>query len=172
MSAHSRANGVFIRPALDTDLPGLEWDGEYTRYRQVYRQTYADTERGARIMLVAVAEGAVVGQVFVQLASAETRYADGARRAYLYALRVRPGWRGQGLGTSLVEAAEDALLARGFATAVIAVGKDNLGARRLYERLGYAVFAEDPGVWYFTDVNGQQQLVEEPCWVMQKELAA
>ena len=39
-----------------------------------------------------------------------------------------------------------------------------------YERLGYRSFADDPGVWYFTDVNGVQQVIEEPCWVMEKPL--
>ena len=75
-----------------------------------------------------------------------------------------------GLGTRLLTAAEATLRARGYITAVIAAGKDNPGAYRLYERLGYRSFADDPGVWYFQDVNGVQQVIEEPCWVMEKNL--
>ena len=161
---------VVIRPLQEKDLPGLEWDGVYERYRRVFRQSFVDAERGQRILLVALAGETMVGQVFVQLSSSETRYADGAQRGYLYALRVRPPWQGQGLGTRLVAAAEEALLSLGFSVAVIAAGKDNPRAHQLYERLGYRTFADDPGVWYFTDVNGVRQTMEEPCWVMEKRL--
>jgi ribosomal protein S18 acetylase RimI-like enzyme len=170
MSAVSHADGVNIRPIRESELPALEWEGVYARYRRVFRQTYEDVVRGQRVMLVAAAGGRLVGQIFVQLSSTEMRYADGYSRAYLYSLRVRPEWQGQGLGTRLIAAAEEALLARGFTTAVIAAGKDNPGAQRLYQRLGYQTFADDPGVWYFQDVNGVQQSIEEPCWVMEKRL--
>jgi ribosomal protein S18 acetylase RimI-like enzyme len=161
---------VVIRPIRETELAALEWDGAYTRYRKVFQQTYEDAVRGQRIMLVAVASARMVGQVFVQLSSTEQRYADGYSRGYLYSLRVRPEWQAQGIGTRLVKAAEATLRARGFTTAVIAAGKDNPRARQLYERLGFRTFADDPGVWYFQDVNGMQQSVAEPCWVMQKRL--
>jgi ribosomal protein S18 acetylase RimI-like enzyme len=163
---------VLIRPIRDGELPALEWDGAYTKYRKVFQQTYEDAVRGQRIMLVAVQGAQIVGQVFIQLSSTERRYADGYSRGYLYSLRVRSEWQGRGIGTRLVKAAEAALRARGFATAVIAAGKDNSRAHQLYERLGYRTFADDPGVWYFQDVNGVQQSVSEPCWVMQKQLSA
>jgi len=159
-----------IRPVRADDLPALEWDGVYTRYRQVFRETFEDAQRGQRVMLVAVAAGEVVGQVFVQLNSSEQQFADGATRGYLYALRVRPVWQGQGVGARLMAAAEAALRERGFTTAVIAAAKENAGALRLYERLGYRVFAEDPGRWSFTDANGKEQSVAEACWVMEKHL--
>jgi ribosomal protein S18 acetylase RimI-like enzyme len=161
---------VVIRPIRESDLPALEWDGEYTKFRDVYRHAYDDMLRGQRLLLVAVDDSAMVGQVFIQLSSSELQFADGATRGYLYSLRVRPGWQGHGIGTRLISAAEAALRQRGFRTAIIAAAKDNEGARRLYERLGYRVFAADPGVWYFTDVNGTRQTVEEPCWVMHKQL--
>jgi ribosomal protein S18 acetylase RimI-like enzyme len=161
---------VVIRSLRDGDLAALEWDGQYTRFRRVFQQTYDDMVRGQRLMIVAVAGLTMVGQVFVQLSSTEARYADGHNRGYVYSLRVRPEWQGRGIGTRLMLAAEEGLRARGYRTAVIAAGKDNPGAKRLYERLGYQTFADDPGVWYFQDVNGAQQSVVEPCWVMQKDL--
>ncbi len=163
---------VVIRPLRPEDLSGLEWGGVYAKYRKVFRQSFDDAERGQRILLVAVAGTELAGQIFIQLTSSETRYADGAVRGYLYALRVRPPWQGQGLGTRLIGAAEAALLGLGFSVAVIAAGKDNPRACQLYRRLGYGTFAEDPGVWFFTDVNGLRQVMEEPCWVMEKNLRA
>jgi ribosomal protein S18 acetylase RimI-like enzyme len=163
---------VVIRPIREGELSALEWEGAYTRFRKVFQQTYEDVVRGQRIMLVALIGSQIVGQVFVQLSSTERRYADGYSRGYLYSLRVRPEWQARGIGTRLVKAAEASLRARGFTTAVIAAGKENPRARQLYERLGYGVFADDPGVWYFQDVNGVQQSVNEPCWVMQKTFPA
>ncbi|HRF50426.1 MAG TPA: GNAT family N-acetyltransferase [Anaerolineales bacterium] len=165
-------SAVRIRPVVAQDLPALEWEGQYRHYRRVFQANFDDMRRGQRMMWVAESEGRLVGQVFVQLLSADPNFADGVRRAYLYAFRVRPGWQGQGLGTRLMAAAEEDLVARGFRLAVIAAGRDNLRARTLYERLGYRVFAEDPGDWTYTDDQGQLIRAAEPAWLMQKPLPA
>jgi ribosomal protein S18 acetylase RimI-like enzyme len=161
---------IQIRPVRESDLSRLEWDGEYRRYRRVYRENFEEAQRGQRIMLVAVDDETLVGQVFIQLNSAEAQFADSVHRAYLYALRVRAPWRGQGIGRKLLAAAEEELRARGFEYAVIAAGKDNLRALRLYQRQGYRIFTEDPGIWTFTDAEGETHRMEEPCWVLEKRL--
>jgi len=161
---------VRIRDAQEEDLPALEWEGEYRRFRTVFRRTYQEAQAGRRWMLVAEEGGEVVGQVFVQLCSSERHFADGTRRAYLYAFRVRPGFRGRGIGTHLMQAAETRLRERGFREAVIAVSQDNPEACRLYERLGYRIFMEDPGEWSYLDHEMQRQEVVEPCWVLEKQL--
>lgn len=170
MAERVQVDQIVIRSVREAELPALEWEGAFAQYRRVYRQTYEDAVRGQRVMLVAVGGLRLVGQIFIQLSSTETRYADGYSRGYLYSLRVRPELQGQGLGTRLLSTAEATLRARGYTTAVIAAGKDNPGAYRLYERLGYRSFADDPGVWYFQDALGAQQVIEEPCWVMEKSL--
>src|SRR3990172_2003148 len=164
------ADHIVIRPMIEADLLILEWEGAYTQYRKVFRDTFDGMQRGERLLLVAAAGALIVGQVFIQLHSTDSSYADGRHRAYLYALRVRPAWQGQGLGTRLIAAAEATLRARGFDAAVIAAGQDNPGALRLYQCLGYRIFAEDPGVWTFSDEAGQQQVMQEPCWVLEKKL--
>lgn len=168
LASPPRVTDVTIRPLTEADLPALEWDGAYTHYRPIFLEMWRDMQRGQRWLLVAASDHQMVGQVFLQFWSSDPRYADGRTRAYLYALRVKPPWRQLGLGTRLVQTAEDLLCARGFDVVTIAVAKDNFGALRLYQRLGYAVFSDDPGVWYFTDVNGVAQTVEEPCWVLGK----
>ena len=127
---------IVIRPITVAELPQLEWDGAYTYQRPVFERTFADVARGVRLMLVAVVEARIVGQVFVQLRSSELEFAHEGRRGYLYSLRVRPQWRGHGIGSQLIAAAEAELLARGYREAAISTAKDNGGARRLYERLG------------------------------------
>ncbi len=170
-SPAATTTGILIRPLEERDLPALEWDGEYRHYRTVFRANFEDMQRGQRLMLVAVSGAEMVGQIFMQLNSGERQYADGRHRGYLYALRVRPAWRRRGIGGKLVAAAEAHLRQRGYRTAVIAVAKTNAGAQRLYTRLGYRVFADDPGVWTFTDADGREQRVEEPAWLMEKALA-
>lgn len=177
--ADIQTTSVQIRPLNEQDLPALEWEGIYRSHRTVFRRTFEEMQQGQKVMLVAlalsVAEGVrgeeIVGQIFVQLESSEARFANGRTRGYLYSLRVRPAWQRQGIGTQLIGAGEAELHTRGFTTAVISAGKENPGALRLYQRLGYRVFADDPGVWYFTDVNGSQQCLQEPCWVLEKSLA-
>lgn len=167
---------VTIRPVQEADLPALEWDGQYRRYRRVFQQTFQEVRQGKRLMLVAVAaaaeysRGEIIGQIFVQLAGSNGLMVDGKQRGYLYALRVKPNWRRRGVGRQLILAGEAELKRRRYRVAVIAAAKNNPAARRLYERLGYRVFSEDPGLWYYTDADGRQQRIEEPAWLLQKRL--
>jgi ribosomal protein S18 acetylase RimI-like enzyme len=162
---------IAIRLLRKADLPELEWSDEHARYRRLFLSAFEDMQAGSRILLVATAGAAVIGRLFIQLDSSDTRYADGVSRGYFYALRVHPDWQGHGIGTHLLGVGENELRGRGFGWASIAVGKDNSGAMRLYQRLGYAIFSEDPGIWYFTDEHGNIQREHEPSWIMQKSLA-
>ena len=52
-------------------------------------------------------------------------------------LHVRPAYRGRGVGTALIAAAERTARELGHALVALGVDEDNPDARRLYERLGY-----------------------------------
>ena len=66
-------------------------------------------------------------------------------RAYVYLddLSVTEAYRGRGIGTRLIRAAESYAKEIGIETVVFHVNKTNRGAFRLYERLGYAVYRDD-----------------------------
>jgi ribosomal protein S18 acetylase RimI-like enzyme len=172
---HIEAHGetFIIRAVEETDLPALEWEGEYTHFRIVFRQAYEDMLAGSRLLLVMERRtlGDLVGQVFLQFSSSDPRFADGRGRGYLYALRVKSQFRRRGLGTRLIRAAEDALIATGMQSVSIGVAKENPRARALYERLGYRILAELPGEWSYIDNVGQIRQVVEPAWLMQKKLS-
>jgi ribosomal protein S18 acetylase RimI-like enzyme len=161
---------LVIRSASATDLPAMEWDGEYRRFRRVYQQALEDARQGRRLVLLAEVEGRVVGQIIVQLGTGHPAVTDGAATGYLHALRVRPEHRGHGVGTSLIQEAEGELRRRGFRQVAIAAAKENPRARKLYERLGYSRIADDPGEWAFTDDHGQTQAVSEPADILLKAL--
>jgi GNAT superfamily N-acetyltransferase len=76
----------------------------------------------------------------------------------------------KGIGTALIREAESILIERNYGSVSIAAAKDNPGARRLYERLGYSVFMEDSGRWHYVDHEGKTKHVVEPCWVLEKIL--
>ncbi len=161
-----------IRPMREDELPALEWDGEYTHFRNLFRQSFDEMRLGQRVMLIAheAESDALAGQVFVQFISADPKYADGASRGYLYALRVRPAFQNRGLGRQLILSAEDHLRSRKMQVATIGVAKDNSRAQKLYERLGYEIVAEDPGRWTYVDHLGRLREVNEPSWLMAHEL--
>ena len=164
------AVGFVIRPGVMADLPALEWEGEYLRYRAVYRAALEAAERGERALLVADVDGQVVGQIFIHFVCPWPIPGSFAPAGYLYAFRVRPEHRGRGLGRALLQQAENLLEAAGAAHAVIAVARNNPEARRLYERRGYSWLADDPGRWTYVDERGETKHVYEPAHLLVKSL--
>ena len=62
-------------------------------------------------------------------------------------LAVRGDFRGRGVGTALLEHVIQAGAARGADRATLEVRRSNAPARRLYERLGFAVAATRPNYY-------------------------
>jgi ribosomal protein S18 acetylase RimI-like enzyme len=163
---------VQVRHLAGDDLPALEWEGQYKHFRRLYRDVYENMRAGKALMwVVELPEVGVVGQLFVQLKGARAEWADGLDRAYVYGVRVRPSYRNQGIGSRLMEIVEADLNARGFRWINLNVGRQNIAARRFYERHGYKVISAEPGRWSYIDHRGRRQQVEEPAWRMQKDIS-
>lgn len=164
---------IQIRRLIQSDLPALEWGGEFAHFRRLYAEIYHSALRGKAVLWVADLLGnGVIGQLFVQLNSSRPELADGSARAYVYGFRIQALYRGFGVGTNMLHTAEADLFRHGFRFVTLNVGRDNPRARRLYERLGYQMVAEEPGVWSYLDEKGQRHEVHEPAWRMEKRLAA
>jgi ribosomal protein S18 acetylase RimI-like enzyme len=161
---------ITLRLAVKADLPKLEWYGQYTHFRHVFRRTFTDQQLGRRLMLLAVGNNFPIGQIFILLKSIKHTAPDGSTPAYFYAFRVMEFFRGMGIGTRLIQEAESIVHSQGASWARIAVAKDNPKARQLYERLGYRIYAEDPGNWSYLDHQGMVQHQHEPCWLLEKNL--
>ena len=169
---------IVIRHLQAADLPALEWDGEYVHFRRQFERVFKDYHTGLAVPGIAVrrTDGLMIGQVFVLLQSRfRTELADGAARAYLYSVRVKPDYRSCGIGSLLMATAENDLVTRGFTMATLNVARDNPGAYKFYLRLGYRVVAAEPGRWSYIDHLGKRRFgkrryVHEPAWRMEKEL--
>ena len=115
-------------------------------------------------------DGALIGELYAFLDIEEDRdFADGRTTAYLCAFRVRPEYRGQGLGSRLMEAALADLMSKGFRRASIGVSEErNL---RLYRRMGFLTTVKecffDPCA---RDANMQPKPDEAGYWLLAKEL--
>ena len=117
------------------------------------RQTPEETARSRALWhgiqprsegLVAEADGRVVGMIELWLK--RPRDPDGARTPRVkvdLGIAVAPDWRGRGVGTALMNAAEDWARGQGAERMVLDLNAANRGALRLYERLGYTVNSLD-----------------------------
>jgi ribosomal protein S18 acetylase RimI-like enzyme len=162
---------VEIRIGREEDLPALEWQGELIQFRKLYRQVYQNACDGRASIWVAELERAgIIGQVFVQFSSSRKELADGEIRAYIYGFRVRPAYRGSGVGTQLLKQVEQDLQKRRFRWVTLNVSRQNLAAQRFYKRNGYQIVAAEAGRWSYVDHMGKRCEVDEPAWRMQKKL--
>ena len=162
-----------IRLMQESDLPALEWDGEFTHFRLIYESVFKRMKRGSAMAWVAEnAEKKIVGQVFLQLDCDRPELADGWSRAYLFSFRIKPEYRNREIGTRMVAVLENFLRERKFRSLTLNVARNNLDAIRLYERLGFKIVAPEPGIWSYVDHKHHLQTVEEPSWRMEKFLKA
>ena len=158
-----------IRLVCETDLPALEWDGEYTHFRRVYQNSYFCQIQGKGLMwLVELPVNNVIGQVFIQFVTGQRSLADGKKRAYLYSFRIKPLYRDHGIGARLLDKVITDLHNRGFRQVTLNVARENFRAIEFYQRHGFHIIGEDPGDWSYPDHNGVWHDIHEPSWRMLK----
>jgi GNAT superfamily N-acetyltransferase len=166
----SVALNISVHRARYEDIEKLEWYGQFTHYRRLFRRSYREQTVGRRLLLVADCNDFPIGRLFMQFHSKNNSIADGMVRGYLYSFYIMELMRGQGIGSRMMDVAESILIQRKYQIATIAVAKDNEGALRLYKQRGYEVFGEDEGKWRYYDHHGQLQQVHEPAWLLEKKL--
>lgn len=105
--------------------------------RETMRETLA-AHLHTNGLLVARVEGSIVG--FVSYSVERGSLELDTTRGLLSNIYVEPAYRGRGVGTALLEAAETALHERGATVVVLEVMAANEAARRFYERHGYDTY--------------------------------
>jgi ribosomal protein S18 acetylase RimI-like enzyme len=157
---------ITIRLCRRDDLQAMEWFGMFTPHRELILAAYESQERGEALLLVAESQGFPVGQVWIDI----TREHSDAT-GYFWAVRVFPLLQNLGIGTQLMAAAEELLRSRGCAYAILGVEKNNLPARRFYERQGYRVVGRAQDEYSYTTPDGTLCRVPTDQWLLRKALA-
>ena len=159
-----------IRPATQAEVDQLIAPaGPAARHH--LRERWETQQRGDGLFLLAHRAGEIVGHTMLlnQSKYAEVRAAHdpveiNALDAYV---------RGQGIGTAIICATE-AIAADWSRSAIgMAVGADNPGARRLYERLGYQLWDGPQVIDTWTEQDAEGNIVRshaDPCDYLLKKL--
>ena len=164
-------NNVHIRFLKEEDLPSLEWDGEFKRYRRIYREIYRNSQKGLSIPFVAETDAdGIVGQVFLSQKEPNPNYGIRTRYYFLSSFRVKPQFRDHGLGSLLLEECEKQVRLHRIRDIYLNCEKNNNRARWFYQEHGFQVVRLDEGTW--TYVNDEGFVVSEPqnAYLMKKTL--
>lgn len=129
-----------IRLATKEDIPQIT-ELRKTQDTEGLERNFQEVEAGKGAYLIAEEEGKVVGQLFLKYYGKLTApdYPD------IEGVLVSEQVRGQGIGTKLIERAEELAGERGFNKTGLAVNPTlNPKAKALYERLGYKDVGNKP----------------------------
>ena len=131
-----------------------------------------EADAGAISFLIAWLGDDPVGHVLVRWLTDTPKYAALPRGVpVLEWLGVAAGHRNAGIGTALMEAAEELARSRGHDGILLSVGVENHGARRLYQRRGYREMGLEPQYlgWTFIGRDGVERTEGEYVTWMMKE---
>lgn len=96
----------------------------------------SQSELPDKLVLVADLDGTVVGYAYAGVEDNDYMALRGPA-GVIYDVVVDPDHRRQGIGTTLLDAAQAALAARGEPLAVLSTAERNAGAQQLFEKAGF-----------------------------------
>ena len=160
VAAMSEVN-VKIRQASLTDLAAIEdlaqelnflhhqaWPKLFvsTASPSIDTQHWRDSiSASGRVAFMAEKSGVPLGFITAMVVDEKHSLLQPIRTAKIYSVCVVPSWRGRGLGTLLMAAAESWAMGQGAVDMQLMVWAFNENAFRLYEELGYVVRAHTMG---------------------------
>ncbi len=154
---------VSVRDLAHDDLPSCAWSGTATHLAHVAKELDR-AQRGEVDYLGACPPS----NLPVAIGMIDYQANPGA--GTLSQLAVQAAWQSCGLGTILIHAAEQRILARGLDRAELGVEEDNPRARALYERLGYVAYGRRPEAWDEEAPDGSARRYQTVCTLMRKRL--
>ena len=151
-----------VRPLTSDDLPAISWSGSPTHLRNVAVQLERIPAGEVEYLAVFVDERPV--------AKGGVDFAKEPGAGTIWQLATHEALQGLGLATRLVRALEDRIVARGEATARLAVEPDNGRALRLYEHLGYRTIGTSEASWEAERPDGSRFLYSTTLVEMAKRI--
>ncbi len=85
----------------------------------------------------------ILGEFHIYWDKMDKDEANGLNRAYLSAFRVHPDYRGQGLGTRLMESVIERIKENGFSEVTIGAYAHEPEIQKLYEKWGFTEFVKE-----------------------------
>lgn len=155
---------LHARDLVHEDLASCGWSGTEHHLLSV-------TEQLRRVRLGEVDYLAVCPPTGIPVAKGGVDYRVKEGVGTLWQLAVHPALQSCGIGTFLVDAAEQRIRNRGVWRAELGVEESNHRARALYERLGYAAFDRQPDSWDERAPDGSLRRYETMCTLMRKDLS-
>jgi GNAT superfamily N-acetyltransferase len=156
---------LHVRDLAENDLPEIAWSGGPLHPRYVGEALQRRATTGDLDYL------AVCVPSDRPIAIGGIDYAISAAAGTLYQLAVLQPLQSCGIGSHLIEAAEQRIRARGLSVAELSVEAENARARALYERLGYVDFGTETDSWETETPSGDREIRHAYCIRMRKVLA-
>lgn len=153
-----------IRDLTAEDLPSCAWSGSATHLASIARAL--DRARRGEVDYLAVCPPSGL-----PVALGGIDYAESPGAGTLWQLAVHGTLQSCGIGTILIHAAEQRILARGLHRAELGVEESNPRARALYDRLGYVAYGRASESWDEQAPDGSIFRYETMCTLMRKELS-
>ncbi len=151
-----------VRDLTRRDLPACGWSGSATHLASVAR---ALERAGGEVEYLAACPPSDL-----PVAIGGIDYTINPGSGTLWQLAVHGALQSCGIGTLLIEAAEQRIRTRGLHRAGLAVEECNPRARALYERLGYVAYGRKPEAWDEEAGDGSVRRYQTVCTLMRKEL--
>lgn len=152
-----------VRDLTLEDLQWCSWSGSALHLTHVARELERSRSGVVDYLAVCPPSGRPVG-----IGGVDYEVSPGA--GTLWQLAVLPALQSCGIGTVLVHAAEQRIIARGLHRAELSVEESNPRARALYERLGYVAHGSEPDAWDAEGPDGVIRRYETVCTLMGKTL--
>jgi ribosomal protein S18 acetylase RimI-like enzyme len=152
-----------IRDLAPQDLPSCAWSGSATHLVSIGQAL----ER-ARLGEVEYLAACPPSGLPVALGGIDYAKTPGA--GTIWQLAVHGALQSCGIGTALINAAEQRVRARGLHRVELGVEDRNPRARALYERLGYRAYGREPDSWNEESADGTISRYDTMLTLMSKAL--
>jgi ribosomal protein S18 acetylase RimI-like enzyme len=155
---------LIVRDLTTADLPLCAWSGSPIHLASIARALERASRGEVDYLAVCPPSG-------LPVALGGIDYAEHPGAGTLWQLAVHGALQSCGIGTILIQAAEQRILARGLHRAELGVEERNPRARALYDRLGYVAYGRAPESWDEQALDGTIIRYETVCTLMRKELS-
>ncbi|WP_433479266.1 GNAT family N-acetyltransferase [Spirillospora sp. CA-142024] len=152
-----------IRDLTHHDLPLCTWSGSNTHLASVAKALDRVAHGEVDYLAVCPPSG-------LPVAIGGIDYAKAPGAGTLWQLAVHTAMQSCGIGTILIQTAEQRIRARNLHRAELSVEEHNSRARALYERLGYVAYGRAPESWDVEAPDGSTTRYETVCTLMRKQL--